>query len=74
MLSEAKQGPDAKQAGQDRRKAQGPKIAAQEGLRKKDRVKVQRPMVVGRVVAEVAQARHLIRKPSVDPLVEMRGL
>src|SRR4029453_17294447 len=74
MLSKAQHGPDRKEAGEHSWQPQRPEIAPEEGLRKEDRVKVQRSVVVHRIVTKVTVACHLICKPAIHTLVEMRWL
>ena len=74
MLAEAQSHPNRQQAWEDRGQAQCPQISSEKGLRQEEKIKVQRSMVVRRIVAEIARPLHLIGEPPVDALVEMRRL
>ena len=49
-------------------------MASEQRLRQEHCVKVQRPVVVCRVVVVVAIRRHLVGEPAVHPLIKMRRL
>ena len=65
---------NAKNADEDNRQPQGPKISPEQSLRKEEHVKVQRPVIIGRIVFVETGLHHLIDEPAVDPFVEMRRL
>ena len=54
--------------------AQGPDISAKQTLREQQNVKVQRPVVIGRVVSVKPIMHDLIHKPAIDAFIEMRRL
>jgi hypothetical protein len=64
----------AEQAGDDDRQAQRPEIAPEQFLREKDGVKMPRPVEIGRIVVEETGIAQAVGEPSVDTLVEVRGL
>ena len=73
-LPEPQNRPHAEDACDDRGQTQRPEMAAEKRLRQEDSVKMQRPVVVCRVVVVVSVRRHLVGEPPVHPLVKMRRL
>ncbi len=55
-------------------KAQRPDISSEQRLRQEENVKMQGPVIIGRVVFVIAVLDHLIDEPAVDALVEVRRL
>src|SRR5207244_11475539 len=51
-----------------------PKIAAEQCLRKQEHVKMKRAVIIRRIVFVETGLDHLIDKPAVDALIEMRRL
>src|SRR3954447_11659220 len=63
---------NGKDAGQHDRQPDGPEVSAEERLGNEKDIKVEGPVIMGRVVAIEAVLDHLVDEPAVDPLVEMR--
>src|SRR5205823_2502363 len=56
------------------RQTEGQDMSPEQCLTKEENVKMERAVIVRRVVAVKAVLHHLIDEPAVDPLVEMRRL
>ena len=66
--------PDADDAYEDNGQTQRPDVPSEQCLRDQQHVKMQRSVIIRRVVFIKAGLHHLIDKPAVDALVEMRWL
>src|SRR5687768_12205109 len=61
-------------AGEHDRKADRPEVSAKQRLENEENVEVERAVIIRRVVAVETVLHHLVDKPPVDALVEMRRL
>ena len=66
--------PHTSDADQHDRQTQRPHIASKQTLKQQENIKVKRTVIIGRIVMVKPVLHHLIDKPAIDALIEVRWL